>query len=106
MIDEKETRNHEIHELGSGVIIRRSATGAGTGVRDIEDMQEQGITSEIEKKPAKRGSRKQDERYELGEEFLGPNFRSGFTNFRDIDVDGQGKKKTGFSFNFFRRKEQ
>lgn len=77
-----------------------------TGAADIEDMREQGITSEVtgEKTNKTRGQLKKNgnHKFEIGQDFgLGRNPHRAFEAVRDIDADGLGKKKTGFDFNFF-----
>ncbi len=43
------------------------------------------------------------DRFEMGEDFLGIYPRKDLKNIRDIDVDGLGKKKTGRDMLFFKK---
>ncbi|MBZ4653853.1 MAG: hypothetical protein JG781_1192 [Peptococcaceae bacterium] len=97
-----------VYDLGNGVTYTTKRNEQRmTGAVDIEDIREQGITSEVTGEKAGTKSRGQhrklgNAKFELGQDFgLGRNPHRAFEAVRDIDADGMGKKKTGFDFNFF-----
>lgn len=88
-------------DLGSGVRIKTKGKEEKTQRSvDIEDLKEQGYTTEIEREMIREHrQRAKNDRYEFAEDMTvkpptNPHRR--FDAVRDIDVDGLGKKKTGF----------
>lgn len=103
MSENKEKYEQNRYDLGSGVFVS-SNRKENTSPADIEDMKEQGFNSELDsQRIAEHRKKSHQDRYEFGQELLGPNPHRGFSSVRDIDVDGLGKKKTGVIFNFFKR---
>lgn len=99
---EKKTRHNEIKE-GATQMTNKTTMGEAFSSLDIEDVREQGFNNEIDQE--KIHSKTSDDRYEFGEEILGPNPQKGLKNLRDIDVDGLGKDKSKLGFSFFGRKK-
>lgn len=88
------------YDLGSGVNVKTK--GKQDEIQrsvDIEDLKEQGYTSELDREKVREHREKvKSDRFEMAEDMtvkpVNPHRR--FDAVRDIDVDGLGKKKTGF----------
>jgi len=72
------------------------------GPIDIEDLKEQGVRSDSVGSKTPVGDKRKDDKFEFAKEIS--DLRKAFTNLRDLDVDAMGKDKSGFDYNFWRRK--
>lgn len=97
---QKNDRNNKEHNL--------TPSEAMTG-KIFEDLREAQLKSGLNREELSNELIKEhhlknrEDRFEMGEDFLGISPPKDFKNVRDIDVDGLGKKKTGRDMTFFKK---
>lgn len=96
------------YDLGSGVNVKMK--GKQDEIQrsvDIEDLEEQGYTSELDREKVREHRDKtHNDRFEMAEDMTvkPTNPHRNFEAVRDIDVDGLGKKKSGlFDVNDYKK---